>query len=110
MGELLLVHSLFKKNKFPASVAALLLSGLVLFLSVVGASTTLHKLLHADSGALNHSCAVTLFAKGQVASVDLAPIRDSFVPGLIGVRLVENSFTNPVADVRLTPGRAPPSC
>jgi hypothetical protein len=110
MNGLLLVHRILKTNKFAGSASALLLSVLILILSVAGASPALHKLLHADSGAVNHSCAVTLFAKGHISSIDLAPISVSFVPRLIAVRLVENSFVNAVSDVRLTPGRAPPSC
>ena len=110
-NDLILVHKILKTGRILCSASALLLSGvLILALSVVGASPELHKLLHADSGAVNHSCAVTLFAKGHVSSVDPAPVVDCFVSRLMDVRLLENSVPNSVSDVRLTFGRAPPFC
>jgi len=54
----------------------LFLAVLVLVLNAMAASLTLHDLIHPDAAALEHHCAVTLFAHGQVdlALAEVAPV------------------------------------
>ncbi|MDB6023662.1 MAG: hypothetical protein JWQ04_3519 [Pedosphaera sp.] len=87
---------------------AFLLSGLVLFVSLLSASPAVHKFLHPDADAPGHQCSVTLFAKGLVAAPDVAPI---FVGAVIlfgGIALLAESFVFLLADYRFSRGRAPP--
>jgi len=104
------VNSTIKTGNYLNSAAALLLAALILFLSVAGASPALHQLIHADASAVNHNCAVTLFAKGQISSDAPAPIHVSFEPRPTVRNPAESIAGNSGIDVRLTPSRAPPSC
>lgn len=80
---------------------------LVLFLNLLAASPLLHECFHADAGKVEHHCAVTLFAHGQV---DLAagdvPVS---APLVFAVALppVEFSVFTPAIE-NLPAGRAPP--
>ncbi len=84
--------------------------GLAVFLLLQAMVTFpgLHALFHRDASDPAHECAVTLFVHGQVHCADAAVsvLRPEPVPLFI------QSFREPVfvsADVRLLPGRAPPS-
>jgi hypothetical protein len=82
---------------------------LVVAVYAMAAVPALHKLVHPDAGDPSHACAVTLFLGGQVhcpgtdAGVITAP------PVLISPAPAHCAdFIS--ADVRLLPGRGPPSC
>lgn len=110
IGGLLTVNRTRNLSKFLNPASALLLTALILFLSVVADSPALHQLIHADASSVDHNCAVTLFVKGQISSVDLVPILGSPVSQSWEICVVENAIGNPVSDVQLIPGRAPPFC
>jgi hypothetical protein len=68
----------------------------------------LHLFIHSDAGDPDHECAVTLFTHGQVHGADAA------VPILRPEPVVVFSQSRPEVlfvstDVRLLPGRGPPS-
>jgi hypothetical protein len=86
------------------------LSGLILFLSLLGASPSLHKLLHADADAADHSCAITLFAKGQIDAVAVEPLAAKLAMLFGVVVLLSETFQFPLANYRFSRGRAPPAC
>jgi len=54
------------------TVIALILVATVLLLDAMAASPALHEWIHADAGAPDHQCAVTLFAHGQVHAASVA--------------------------------------
>ena len=97
-------------GRFLKPATALLLTVLVLCLSVLGSSPDLHKRIHADASAENHTCAVTIFAKERIAPVDLAPNLLFYVSDFVVIHPVENFTDVSVLDLRLAPGRAPPAC
>ncbi len=86
----------------------LLLTCLILFLSALGASPALHKMIHADADAADHSCVVTLFAKAQIGSMPVAPILISFVLLFGGVALLTETFLLPLTNYLFSSSRAPP--
>jgi len=84
---------------------------LSLFLAIyaMAAVPALHQLLHHDANDPSHECAVTLFLGGQVhcpgtdvAAIEPLPVLISPAPARCA------DFVS--ADVRLLPGRGPPSC
>ena len=80
---------------------------LVLLLNALAASPSLHELFHPDAGKVEHQCAVTLFAHGQVdsAAVDLTPA--AVVASIqLSPRLEISVFTPAIEN--LPAGRAPP--
>ena len=107
---LLPVNRILNTGKLLNPASALLLTVLLLFLSVAGASPALHQLIHADACSANHTCAITLFAKGQISSGTPPPVTVAFISRLVESRPVEKSVVHSVADVQLIPGRAPPCC
>jgi hypothetical protein len=95
-------------GKFAQAALASLLIALVLLISVVAASPSLHELIHADAGDANHHCAATEFIKGQVDSVAVAPLILGLVILFGGVSLLAETFLWPLADYRFSASRAPP--
>jgi hypothetical protein len=91
------------------AASALLLSALIVFISLLGVSPELHKWLHADADAADHSCAVTLFAKGQVDAVTVLPLVAGLMMLLGFVALLSETFLYPLANYRYSRSRAPPS-
>lgn len=93
-----------KRSRTPLGVLLILL---VLLLNALAASPSLHELIHKDADQAGHSCAITMFAHGQVDSstVDVVipvPIASiEFFPQL----LVSIPHPLPAA---LPPGRGPP--
>ena len=81
--------------------------GLVLLLNALAASPNLHELFHPDAGKVEHQCAVTLFAHGQVdsAAVVLTPATVADLVQL-SLRLEISVFTPAIEN--LPAGRAPP--
>jgi hypothetical protein len=84
-----------------------LLAAFVLLLNALAASPQLHEFFHADAGKVDHQCAVTLFAHGQIDS----PVADeaAIVPAAALDLLPQISVSIPNALVEsLPPGRGPP--
>jgi hypothetical protein len=84
-----------------------LLVCLVLLLNALAASPNLHELFHPDAGKVEHQCAVTLFAHGQVdsAAVDLPPA--AVIASIQLSPRLEISVFAPAIE-NLPAGRAPP--
>jgi hypothetical protein len=108
-NKFLTVSKVIKQSKFIKLASALLLAGLVLFLTAAGASPSLHKLIHSDAGAPDHNCVIAVFSNGQVDSASAAPILILFVLLFGGIGLLAESFLLPSADYRFSSSRAPPS-
>jgi hypothetical protein len=102
------VSAIFKQSQFAKRSSALLFAGLVIFLSLVGSSPSLHKLIHADAGAPDHNCAITLFAHGHVAAADTTPIVAGLIVLFGGVLLLAENFVLSPASYRYSASRAPP--
>jgi hypothetical protein len=85
--------------------------GLVLFLAlqVLTTSSALHKLIHADADSLDHHCAITLFARGQVSTAETIVPLVAFVAALFFLLPVLRSAEFPSPAYRFSPSRAPPS-
>lgn len=83
--------------------------GLWLALLGLSASTKLHRCLHADAADSEHECLVSALANGTALEV---PVSGMMVPPVPEVRLAaavgQRLFFDRV-DLRLLPGRAPPS-
>jgi hypothetical protein len=99
---------ILKTGKCARPASALLLTGLILFLSLLGSSPQFHKLIHSDAGSPDHNCAITLFARGQIAAASAAPIVIGLVLLFGGIALLPESLLLPLADYRFAPSRAPP--
>ena len=97
----------FQKVAKPALGGLLVL--LLLLLSALSASPTLHQKLHADAGATDHSCVITLFAKGQITPAPAALILAAFVSLAGAIALLAETLLLPSADYRFSASRAPPS-
>jgi hypothetical protein len=84
-----------------------LLVCLVLLLNAMAASPKLHELFHPDAGKVEHQCAVTLFAHGQV---DSAVVEVAAIMPVAPVEFLPQtsvSTFNALAE-SLPPGRGPP--
>jgi hypothetical protein len=90
------------------SALAGLLVLLLLAVSALTASPSLHHFLHHDSNESDHSCLVTIFAKGQVGMADVVPVV-AFI-SLVFLCVIDMVQTAPLPffDYRLSPSRAPP--
>ena len=73
MSRILNLRTLFKKT------SAVLLCGMVLFLTALAASPSLHQWFHHDADDPDHECAVTLFVHGQVSAAARAPVAAALV-------------------------------
>jgi len=87
---------------------AVLWLGVFLLLEAMVVFPGLHALIHADASDPDHECAVTLFTHGQVHGADAAVpvLRPEPVAAFIQPWR-EAVFVS--RDVRLLPGRGPPS-
>jgi hypothetical protein len=99
----------FLKTKSVKSAFVLLGISLVLLLSVLGASPSLHKLLHSDADQADHHCVITLFTKGQVIPATAAQSLAIVVILFGGVALLAETFLLPTTDYCISSSRAPPS-
>jgi hypothetical protein len=93
-----------KQVRMPLGVLSILL---VLLLNLLAASPALHEWLHADAGQVEHQCAVTMLAHGQVD----APVVDVALP--VPVAPIEFLPQTSVSILNalvatLPPGRGPP--
>jgi len=103
------VNKIFIQNKLVKRATALLLLASVLGISLLASSPALHKWLHHDAGTPEHNCAITLFARGQVAAADAAPSLIGSVILFCGIALLPVTLLLPLADYRFSPSRAPPA-
>jgi hypothetical protein len=87
---------------------SVLLVAVVALMLTLAANESLHKLLHADAGNASHTCAVTLFAHGQVDSTTVE-ISVSLPQCAIEITapLVVSVFASVIEN--LPAGRAPPA-
>ena len=98
----------FKTGALLKKASASLLIVLVLLLSSLAACPSLHKLIHPDADSAEHTCAITMFAKGQIATADVAT-------GVVGVAvlfgavaLLTETLFLPQATYCFSYGRGPP--
>jgi hypothetical protein len=84
--------------------------GLVLFLTLqlLTTSAALHKLLHADADSIDHHCAITLFARGQVSTAETMAPLVAFVAALFFLLPVLRSAEFSLFEYRFSASRAPP--
>jgi hypothetical protein len=85
-----------------------LLVALVLLLNALAAAPALHELIHKDADRADHSCAITLFAHGQVDSASCD------VPVAVPTAGIETTLSlissvPSTAIENLPPGRGPPA-
>ena len=99
----------FESSQFAKAAPAFLLAALIIFLSLLGSSPALHKLIHADSDSADHSCAITLFAKGQIDAAMVAPLAVGLVMLFGGIALLSETVQFPLANYRYSRSRAPPA-
>jgi hypothetical protein len=97
----------FRRLAKPALGGLLVL--LLLLLSALAASPTLHQRLHADSSGPDHNCVITFFAKGQISQAPAALILTAFVSLVGAIALLAENLLLPSADYRFSASRAPPS-
>ncbi|MDB6015607.1 MAG: hypothetical protein JWR19_96 [Pedosphaera sp.] len=102
------VRKFFNQSKFGKAASAALLACLVLFISTLAASSSLHKFIHADAGDSDHHCVITLFQQGQVNSVVGMPILAGIITLFGGIALLAETFLLTSTDYRFSPSRAPP--
>ena len=82
--------------------------GVFLLLQAMVVLPGLHALIHADASDPSHQCAVTLFTHGQVHGADGAvPVLRPEPAAVFVQSRREAAFVS--TDVRLLPGRGPPS-
>ena len=94
-------------RKAKRGLAALCLAVFLLLQAMV-VLPGLHALFHSDASDPGHQCAVTLFAHGQIHCPDAAvPVVRPEPPALFIPSRREAGFVS--TDVRLLPGRGPPS-
>jgi hypothetical protein len=99
---------ILRQNKPVKTGLALLGISIVLFLSVFGASASLHKLIHPDADSADHHCAITLFAHSQVASASGAQSLAVVIVIFGGVALLADTFVPSSTDYCFSASRAPP--
>ena len=85
-----------------------LLIGLLIFLSLVAVSPSLHSWLHPDANDEHHQCAVTAFQKQHLLTVDFIPTVVACEAGQIRPIVFPNPPVFSSMDCRLSPSRAPP--
>jgi hypothetical protein len=108
-NDLQYVSNHLKQSKPAKAAVGLLGIGLILFLSVFGASPSLHKLIHAEADAPDHHCAITYFAQGQVTPAAAAQTLAVVIVLFGGVALLAETFALPTVDYCFSSSRAPPS-
>ena len=94
-------------NKLGKAFLAVWLIGSILLAAAAGTAPSLHKLFHADADQPGHTCAVTLFAHGQV---DSATVEISVVAPTVSVETTSPFAFSVFAPAieNLPAGRAPP--
>ena len=87
---------------------AVLWIGVFLFLQAMVVFPGLHELIHADASDPRHECAVTLFTHGQAHGAEAAVPLLRPEPAAVFVQSPREAVLVST-DVRLLPGRGPPS-
>jgi hypothetical protein len=90
-------------------VLAGLLAVLLLFTATLAASPSLHQLLHDNTAADSHFCAVCLLAQGQVQPTEIIPVICAFIFSLLLLVFTARAAACLQIDCRLSRSRAPPS-
>ena len=72
-----------RHNRTFRSALAVVLSAHLLLISVMAVCPALHEMVHSDSQAQQHECAVTLFASGSCA--DSGPVHTA--PGFVALEI-----------------------
>jgi hypothetical protein len=113
-GFCLILNVVMNRMPQPSSNATLrrraragLLLGLFLFVLAMAQFRALHHMLHADSGTVDHQCAVTLLASGHV-DVAVSEVPVAFLPVLAVAPAIPSAQVFVTVDYSLLPGRAPP--
>lgn len=99
----------FLKIESVKSILVLLGVSLVLLVSFLGTSPSLHKLIHHDADQADHHCVITLFTKGQVTPATAAQRLAVVIILFGGVVLLAKTFQLPTTDYCISSSRAPPS-
>ena len=89
-------------------MAGVLMLGLWLGLLGLASSERLHHLLHSDSHQANHECLVTFFSKGYLLGAFTPAVAPLAIFVCFGLRRLAGDSLPFLADVRLSPSRAPP--
>jgi hypothetical protein len=103
------MSKIFKRYQFAPLSTALLLAVLINLIALLSVSPELHKWFHADADAAEHSCAVTLFAKGQIDATTIAPVMAGWLMLFGVIVLLSEAIQFPLANYRFSLGRAPPA-
>ncbi len=84
-------------------------AALVLLLTVLAVSPSLHARLHADAGQADHECVITLFQQGVIPeTAALVLVVAPLIPVVLAAAALPRLRLAP-ARCRLPPGRAPPT-
>jgi hypothetical protein len=81
---------------------------LLLGISALAASPSLHELIHHDAGSADHNCFITFFAKGHVTPA--TTVQGLALVAVIfgGVALLADNFIPSSTDYCFSASRAPP--
>ena len=90
------------------SAIAGFLAVLLLGVSVLAVSPSLHQLVHHDAGSPDHQCFITFFAKGHVAPAVTAQTVALVAVLFGGVRLLADNFLPSSTAYCFSASRAPP--
>jgi hypothetical protein len=89
---------------------AVLLVSLLLLCTASSAISSVHHWLHPGGSETGSSCAVCLLLHGLVDAPDVTLTRGPTLLFLSGSQIAETGVQASNIDLRLAPGRAPPSC
>ena len=81
---------------------------MVLFVSLAGSNSSLHKLLHSDCDSPDHQCVVTLFSHGQVTPPSTTVIVVAALVLYGATRLLTVTVEFASVKYSFCKGRAPP--
>ncbi len=95
-------------NQASRRVPAIICLALFLVLQVFTSSETLHKLIHPDADSADHQCAITMFAHGQVNSVETVVTVSVLVAAIFFFLPALQSAVFSSFDYCLSSSRAPP--
>lgn len=95
-------------RQFAKSAIAGFLAVLLLGVSALAASPSLHELVHHDAGSADHNCFITFFAKGHVTTAAAAQDLALIVVLFGGVALLTDNFLPSSTDYSFSASRAPP--
>jgi hypothetical protein len=82
---------------------------LLLGITALAASPSLHEFFHSDAGSTDHNCAVTLFTRGQITTPGVTQILAVVAVLFGGAALLAETFQFSTTDYCFSSSRAPPS-